>query len=212
MKTFILAVLVSVFASVGFAQSARINSSQAQTLSDAPEMTNSNIVRYKKAMEYWQAGTMPTEAQFLGQWRLVGFNTNQACAFLGKDEYDSAGLKNADGSASGSAKFHMQQDGDDFGGPVTSSLMMSLFNLGGKGFNQGPYPVHTTDSVQTFQYAYYGGCLSPTTMLDYSCRVLANNDTRMVCGLNLVKADQPNSLEKACVGQMGAFNLFIKNE
>lgn len=206
MKTLILTAFVSCLASVGFAQTVQMKSA------DVSPATNANIVRYAKAMEYWQAGTMPTEAQFVGQWRLVGFNTNQACAFLGQDEYNSAGLKNADGSASGSAKFHMQEDGDDFGGPVGSSLMMSLFNLGQKGANQGPYPVHATDSTQTFQYAYYGGCLSPTTMLDYSCRVLANNDKRMVCGLTLVKADKPSSVEKACAQQMGAFNLFIKNE
>ena len=214
MKITIICFAFCLWASMGLAQVSLISGDFQIMTEEEKDQEGSGldqIVRYSKALEYWTNGDMPTEAQILGSWRNVGFNTNQDCAPRGNDSYDPTGIKNSDGSARATMDFKREDQGDDFGGVTGSALMIRLYGLGIKNMNQGPYLVEVdSNKTQFFRYAYKGANLQYSTRIEYSCRLLANNSSRMVCGMTM-RIPNPNESEKLCNNQMGVFSLYIKN-
>jgi hypothetical protein len=221
MRTILIATILALFtnaiagnhAAQNFSTSALPFKSSTATAPSPEPVPDNKIVRFSRALEYWNAGLYPTQAQLTGEWKNVGRNTDVACRDIQADEYNSLGLKNSDGTIP-TLKFSVVSTGDDFGGATGQNIFaVNLNNFGLEDADQGPYSVKLSPGEPQFaQYPYTAYGMSTSVYLGYDCRLLANNTSRMICGLTarLEKPEDFSDSVKACADHMGAFLLFIK--
>ncbi|MBI3550123.1 MAG: hypothetical protein HY078_13885 [Elusimicrobia bacterium] len=159
-----------------------LNAARTQTLSQTSPMPARRSERptpiapsFKVLLPVWKEGTVPSEEQLLGSWKMVVQTPRRpTCAFLGEDLVNEGGLSDLSGQV-------VKLSFDRRKVPGIPGEVLSVSLMSGDQLADGPFRVKLTEPQFSLWAWPAGSWMHTHAHWNMNCRLIKGNANQLIC-------------------------------